>query len=290
MIYMNLLEIRHQIVVIDEAVRRFPGDRAALYQKIEGELTAAGDKVVNANMMWLFRKCSNMQLDQQSPLLALQQKALSLTSYNQANVFVWLKRYLRLETQYMRLNKCIANELEAMNQQLYQLNEELKHVQSSNAKTKVKNYMKTVRANLCIERISLDEPRCYQLPNNITWLELLMNREFSMSKHTALQLLSVDHDSSYVNEVLTELPDVLSYNDFEDLVFVHKVESDDLFFKLYFKRFKDAIESNDELRDEMLNAIEDITGPIAKYDAIIRNGQVASVKRVKPKLTLIKKE
>lgn len=288
---MNLIELNNRIQYLEQVIYKRIDGRTELYRKADNELFYSGQKAINANLKYISRL---VEVDTSKYKEEIQQiivSARSLPSYSLANVFVWVKRFLRLERKYGSLHYEFINDFNQWQKQLENLMEILCELPKSKANARLLDKVATLQATLFAEEYGVEAPGQIKALEGMSWLDLLLNDKFAMTKQEVLQLLTIDHDHLFTYESIREIPDVLDYRSFEELVFIGKVEADDdcVFFNLYMERMMKALDENKELNQKTNEVVTEIFGPIQTYTAHEDEyGNVVKLERNKPDLKLVK--
>lgn len=124
----------------------------------------------------------------------------ALASYNRANVFVWLKRHLRLASKYEAMHRADVWDFKQWNKELGTIIAELRTLKYSKYQQRLIDDAYFMHAMILME-ISDEETLEHIEPCvGVTWIDLLINDDFRMSKHDTLQLLTLEHDHLYTLE------------------------------------------------------------------------------------------
>lgn len=292
----TILLLNNRLQVINEAFRVRTKGRVARYHAINLELLESNEKVVTANVKYLMNTplyrdhaIDESELDEKMKEMINTSRALS--SYNRANVFVWLKRHLRLARKYEAIHRADVMDFKRWGRELEEIIVELEALKPSHAQKRLIDDALFTHSMILSEVTEGEELKHIEPCLDITWIDLIINDEFRMTKHEALQLLTLEHDNLYTLQQVAALPHELDREGFEQLVFLVNAEksSESLFFDVYMNRMLKAIKSDKELGEKMLTTLTDIIGPIPTYTVISDEfGNVVSAERNKPNLKMIK--
>lgn len=289
----TLLEMNNMIQAIENEFNACIEGRSELYRKANREIFYSAKKVVFSNLKYTMRLPQHADYDLtdvDETIVQAANEGRALASYNLANQFVWLKRHLRLTRHYMRIHNQITRDFKRWDKQLEQIIDESDKLAPSKAKKKLVLKAYDLQADVYSEMYGGGEILPYEPIKDGTWIDAFIHSEFKMSKHDALQLLTLEHDDLYTLQQVAEVPDELDRDGFEQLIFLARAEKDSesLFFDIYMERMMKALDSSKELRDKTWDAFTEVFGPVATYSAVTDEcGNVVSMERNKPNLKVI---
>ncbi|MBU9724144.1 hypothetical protein [Bacillus alkalicola] len=109
-----------------------------------------------------------------------------------------------------------------------------------------------------------------------------------INKHDLLQVINVNKDK-FTTDAINEAPEVLTYEDFTSLIFVHRIEKDDdcYLFEFMFTEFFDAMDKSPKLKQSMSKLTDDLFPGLQKYNATYDEfGDITSMEQIyeKPRL------
>lgn len=194
----------------------------------------------------------------------LYEYASQLNYYSPINTLVLIRRYMRNKIK-------VENELNFYKKALKKLLDDIDHVIENNHG---KLYDEACHLYNDIQmfiykNMKLDFLATYE------FLRIALANIKTMTKQEFLQLITLNHDlydgfdgsKNNLQETLDLIPDVIGAKEFEELIFVHKVESDDdnPFFEIYFDNFVKVLDDNPQLSDELFDDFQEIFGAVPTY-------------------------
>lgn len=213
----------------------------------------------------------------------LYEYASQLDHYNPINTLVLIRRYMRNKIK-------VGNELNFYKKALKKLLDDIDRViENSHGKLYDEACHLYNDIQMFIYKdMKLDFLATYE------FLRIALANIKTMTKQEFLQLITLNHDlydgfdgsKNNLQETLDLIPDVIGAKEFEELIFVHKVESDDdnPFFEIYFDNFVKVLDDNPQLSDDLFDKVQEIFGPIPAYSFNAKG----ELKQNKPNLTLVK--
>lgn len=290
---MSLLEMNNQIQAISNEFNARIEGRIDLYRKADKEIFYSAKKVVFSNLKYAMRLPQNADYDltnAEELILQAVNEGRALASYNLANQFVWLKRHLRLTRHYMAIHNQFMSDFKRWDKQLEKIINESDKLAPSKAKKKLVLQAYDLQGEIYTEMHGGGEIVPYEPIKGGTWIDVFIHSEFKMSKHDALQLLTLEHDDLYTLQQISEVPDELDQRGFEQLIFLARAEKDSesLFFDMYMEKMMKALDESKELREKTWDAFTEVFGPVPTYSAVTDElGNVISMEQNKPNLKVI---
>lgn len=213
----------------------------------------------------------------------LYEYASQLDHYNPINTLVLIRRYMRNKIK-------VGNELNFYKKVLKKLLDDIDHViENSHGKLYDEACHLYNDIQMFIYKdMKLDFLATYE------FLRIALANIGTMTKQEFLQLITLNHDlydgfdgsENNLKETLDLIPDTIDYKTFEELIFVHKVESDkdNPFFEIYFDNFVKVLDENPKLSDELFDKVQEIFGAIPTFSFNAKG----ELEQNKPKLKRIK--
>lgn len=289
----TLLEFNNRLQAISNKFNSHIEGRIELYRKADREIFYSAKKVVFSNLKYVMRLPQYADYDFTGLDGTIKQAAIegrSLASYNFANQFVWLKRHLRLTDRYMRMHSRYMSDFRKWDTAIEILIKEADELPPSKAKKKLILQAYDLQGEICTEMYGGGEILPYEPIKDGTWIDVFIHSEFKMTKHDALQLLTLEHDNLYTLKQVAAVPDELDQKGFEELIFLARAEADSecFYFDMYMERMMKALDASKELREKTREGFTEIFGPVPTYNVVTDgSGKIVSMEQNKPKLKVI---
>lgn len=190
---------------------------------------------------------SNMDKQWLKQTLAIKSPSLDLSifdnlprTYSKFNLLAWYRLLHKLYIQYLQE---ISELKKAARYHIHKLNEFEETVNNyPSLNNKYLSIIKKIKRELSS---LLDKQIKYASPKNI--LEMLFLEGQTITKNETMSLLQVEHtkeNMTYINA----LSEIIDYDTFQNITFVHMVESDGFYFDYIYDQIRSVPEIQNEMR------------------------------------------
>lgn len=286
----SLLEINNRVQTIKMEFEVAVEHRNITFRFYDNSLFDAGTKAIFSNLKYVMRKDLTYDISNVDEEMAkIITEARSLPSYNLANVFVWVRRYMRIQKESKAVHASYIGKIKKWNEEITEYMELLCEQSPSKANARILDLVGNLQADLYNEEYGSGAPGEFKLLNGMSWLDLIAPKDFKMSKNDFLQLITIDPSPS-TGEDIAAIPSVIDYDAFEEAIFINRVEvsGDCYLFDLFFQRFRKTMKENKAMKEEIREGFEEAFGPVRTYTVYNdEKGQPLYMELNKPKLKVI---
>lgn len=292
----SLLEINNRVQSIKMELDAAVEHRNITFRFYDNRLFDAGIKAVFSNLKYIMRKDLTYDIsnvDEETAKIITE--ARSLPSYNLANVFVWVRRYMRIQKESNAVHAHHIGKIKKWNEEITEYMEQLCEQPPSKANGRLLNLVGNLQGDLYNEEYGSGAPGEFKSLNGMSWLDLIAPKDFKISKSDFLQLITIDSSVSTLKDI-TALPSVIDYDALEEAVFINRIEAegDCYLFDLFFQQFRKVMKEDKAVKEKVHEGLKEMIGPVRTYTVYNdENGQPLYMELNKPKLkviSMVKKE
>lgn len=275
-------QIKHELEVAIENYDR-------TYSFFRNRLCEAKQKVVFANLKYVMRRDLTYDISNvDEELEKIITEARSLPSYNLANVFVSVKRYMRIRKESNAVHAHYICKLKLWNKEITEYMDWLCDQPSSKTNARILDLVGNLQADLYNEEYGSGSPGGFKALEDMSMLDLMVMKDFKMAKTEFLQLVTIDR-SPPIPIKIAALPEVIDYEVLVDAVFINRIEDDDdcYLFDLFYERFKKELAENKTFRENVNGVYKDMSDMIATYSTVIDDIGDIPMELNKPNLRIV---
>lgn len=287
----SLLEINNRVQTIKMEFEAAVENRNVTFRFFDDRLFDAGMKAVFSNLKYVMRKDLTYDASHAGEEIAnIITEARALPSYNLANVFVWVKRYMRLSKESKAVHSRYIRKLKKWNEEITEYMDWLCEQPPSKANERILDLVGSLQGDLYNEEYGSGAPGDFKALEGMSMLDLIITKDFQMTKIDFLQLITIDCSLPSTLEDIAAIPPLIDYDAFEEAIFINRIEADGdcYLFDLFFQRFRKEMKENKVANKEIHEGLEEMFGPVRTYTTYNdENGQPLYMELNKPKLKVI---